>query len=61
MTVDKMIEDLQRLSRQGYGKSEAVIYEQMFEKEKPYHTTVENLKVMPFNGDKEKEVVVILR
>lgn len=61
MKVDKLIEHLQILSNRGFGSNEVVIFEQMFISDKPYHTTVEDIKRQKATYDSTKEVIVLMR
>ena len=61
MTVNKLIEQLQRLADHGYGEHQTVIYEQLSPMDTLHHTTVEEVSVRRATWDKEKEVVALLR
>jgi hypothetical protein len=60
MELEKLIEELTILKEKGYGKHQVVMFESLFG-EKPYHTTVENLKVQKATYDKEREVIALTR
>ena len=60
MDLEKFIEELLILKAKGYGKNKVVMYENLFG-EKPYHTTIENIRIQKATFDKEKDVIVMIR